>query len=171
MKHTQRNIPKEASKAASLLGKRGAGVAKTLTEQERERRREHMRKVQPKRWAKHTAKLIAAALLLLPFVHAYAMPESVLRAQAHQRVDIEFDISNYVEGCKGNSSRECKEEREKVITSIAAYVTSIADNIVFCKRYAEKADPSERPDIEKSIKDYEKDIAWAKEQLKAVGNE
>ena len=64
MKHTQRNIPKEASKAASLLGRRGAGIAKNITAQERQRRRERMRKTQAKRWAKHTAKLMIVAALV-----------------------------------------------------------------------------------------------------------
>jgi len=51
-----------------------------------------------------------------------------------------------------------------------AYIKGIEADIDFCKRATAIPDASaeDRRDATMAIKDYEKDIEWAKEQLKAV---
>jgi hypothetical protein len=140
MKH----IPKEASKAASLLGKRAAGVAKTITAQERERRRTNMRKVALARWAriKAAAKLlIVAALVGLPAISAYAIPSGVLNEQAK----LHKQIAAAVQAC---GKQQCSSgQREKIVANIKQYIALIEDNIEWCKRALKSVSvaPSRQP--------------------------
>ena len=111
------------------------------------------------------AAVISALILTMT---AQAIPLSVLREQEHQRVEIKFDVIEFGTGCRNNASPELKDKCDKIVVNIRSYISGIEANIDFCKRYEEGADPKERSDIEKAIKDYQRDIQWAREQLKSV---
>jgi len=90
-----------------------------------------MRKVSRERWARIKA---AAKLLIATFVlattSAYAIPASVLRQQAHQRVDIEWDVLT----CSANADNCSAKDRDKIVANIKAYIAGIQADIDWCRR-------------------------------------
>jgi hypothetical protein len=87
-------------------------------------------------------------------------------AQEHLRVDIKWDILL----CEGNKDNCDNSERAKIAKEINAYIAGIQENIAWCHRFERVATPEEQRDLPKTIKNYEADLAWAKEQLTKVAS-
>jgi hypothetical protein len=152
MKH---DTKKGISEAAALLGKRARGVPKTITEKDRERRREHMRRVARERWAriKGAAKLlIAAALVGVAAMTAHAIPLSVLLEQ--ERTDIEAAMKLHQQQCSGTTSQACAEQRDALVKSLNILISD-----------ATEESDTDMPKMKARALAL---IAWAREQLKAV---
>src|SRR5262245_2348961 len=169
MKHEKTTV----SKAGSLLGKQGAGKPKQITEQDRERRREHMRKVSRERWARIKAEaklLLVAAVLGVTATSALGIPSGVLRAQEHLAVDIKWDVLNNGACCQAVAQfPACKPVCDKIAAKIRDYIAGLQANIAqLNSALANVSDPKERAEIQQSIAGNQKDIDWAKAQLKAV---
>src|SRR5262245_28410198 len=102
---------KTISKMAAALARRGRGKPKHFSKEELELRRERLRKARLKRWKKAAG---TAAVLLFGVASAKAIPGSELRAQAHQRVDIEWDVLD----CTAYADNCSPKEKAKIVANI-----------------------------------------------------